>query len=178
MDGGCVENKGSNWVRFVILFGFVLGMARLGAPGSVCGFQRSRGERTHCGTSSRMCIARRSTRCERSTAATGTRLTDCLWPFVFSVDGGMRDASPWPTEGELRSPGDPRRPGGCPFLIGANLSNAQCRGVSFALEAADLPDAYPRPISAASHIKDARDTDKCPRWQCLVINRRCRKTHF
>src|ERR1022692_2063002 len=49
-----------------------------------------------------------------------------------------------------KSPAGPR-PG-----IGANVSGAQCRGVSFALEAADLPDAYPRPISAASHVKEGR----------------------
>ena len=151
-------------------------------PDQYADFKDRGGKRTHCGTSSRMCIARRSTRCKRSTAATGIRLTDCLWPFVFSVDGGMRDASPWPGRASYvrrPGPGDPAQTGGLPiFNIGANLSNAQCRGVSFALEAADLPDAYPRPISAASHVKDARDTDKCPRWQCLVINRRCRKTHF
>src|ERR1039457_3995527 len=49
-----------------------------------------------------------------------------------------------------KSPAGPR-PG-----IGANVSGAQCRGVSFALEAADPPAAYPRPISAASHVKDRR----------------------
>ena len=43
-----------------------------------------------------------------------------------------------------------------PALHSANVSGAQCRGVSFALEAADPPAAYPRPISAASHVKDGR----------------------
>src|ERR1039458_9696976 len=101
---------------------------------------------------------------------------------LFSAWTGVPDAGAWPGRASYvrrPGPGDPAQTGGLPiFNIGANLSNAQCRGVSFALEAADLPDAYPRPISAASHVKDARDTDKCPRWQCLVINRRCRKTHF
>src|ERR1035437_4314704 len=72
----------------------------------------------------------------------------------------MRDASPWPGRASYvrrPGPGDPALPGGLPiFNIGANVSGAQCRGVSFALEAADLPDAYPRPISAASHVKDGR----------------------
>ena len=40
------------------------------------------------------CVERRSTRCKRSTAATGIRLTDCPLGFVFSVDEGGRDASP------------------------------------------------------------------------------------
>src|ERR1017187_60952 len=43
-----------------------------------------------------------------------------------------------------------------PALHSANVSGAQCRGVSFALEAAAPPAAYPRPISAASHVKDGR----------------------
>src|ERR1017187_10390413 len=49
-----------------------------------------------------------------------------------------------------KSPAGPRP------CIGANVSDAQCRGDSFALEAADPPAAYPRPISAASHVKDGR----------------------
>src|ERR1017187_5158391 len=86
--------------RFEVWF-WVRPGATPGAPGSVFGFQRARAEGTRCQTSRKGCLERRSTRCKRSTAATGTPLTRCLRAFVFSVDWEVRDVSPparrrWP----------------------------------------------------------------------------------
>ena len=86
--GALVANKGSTWVRFVILFWVRHWEPSGPRPDRRFGFQRSRvGEPVaaqHRGPAEGPPFL---TQCEDSMAATEMRLTDRRWEFVFSARG-------------------------------------------------------------------------------------------